>query len=77
MKIFGMLARINVMLVKYRIYFILLLFKEPIQLKRGDTIATNFWRSMGQNKVWYEWSVSKPTIKHIHNLKGMHYVIHL
>ncbi|KAG4068690.1 hypothetical protein HA402_002381 [Bradysia odoriphaga] len=50
---------------------------EPIQLKSGNRIVANFWRSMGQNKVWYEWSVSKPTITHIHNLKGMHYVIYL
>ncbi|KAJ6643013.1 Protein arginine N-methyltransferase 5 [Pseudolycoriella hygida] len=50
---------------------------EPIQLKKGDSIVTNFWRCTGQHKVWYEWSISKPIITYIHNQMGTHYAIHL
>ncbi|KAG4068704.1 hypothetical protein HA402_002395 [Bradysia odoriphaga] len=50
---------------------------EPIFVKKGDQITTNFWRCVAPNKVWYEWSMSTPTTTHIHNLKGIHHAIYL
>lgn len=43
---------------------------EPQQIKAGETIEANFWRCTSNQKVWYEWSITKPNISHIHNLGG-------
>ncbi|GAB0095126.1 Protein arginine N-methyltransferase [Sergentomyia squamirostris] len=43
---------------------------NPVNLKAGDEIEVNFWRRVGQRKVWYEWSISSPQMSHIHNLNG-------
>lgn len=45
---------------------------DPIQLKAGDQIEVNFWRCVSSHQVWYEWSVSSPSITHIHNHRGRH-----
>lgn len=50
---------------------------NPIQLKRFDTITFNIWRKSNQEKVWYEWLVTKPTASFIHNLNGRAYSIRL
>lgn len=52
-------------------------YQEPIQLKAGDRITLNFWRCIAAHKVWYEWSVSQPTITHIHNHNGRHCPIYM
>lgn len=45
---------------------------EPMQCKAGDIIELHFWRCISSHQVWYEWSVAKPIITHIHNHNGRH-----
>lgn len=60
--------------VRFHIFigFSILCLKEPIQLKAGDTVEINMWRCLSSSKVWYEWSVSEPTMTHVHNHNGRH-----
>ena len=39
----------------------------PQQLKAGEELKVHFWRCQEQQRVWYEWSTSRPHISPIHN----------
>lgn len=44
--------------------------KDTMLVKSGNIISVHFWRYCGENKVWYEWSVSLPQQTPIYNLQG-------
>ncbi|XP_076246806.1 protein arginine N-methyltransferase 5 [Calliopsis andreniformis] len=51
--------------------------KEPVQLKAGDQLVVHFWRQCNSKSVWYEWCLSKPTPRPVHNPNGRSYTIGL
>jgi len=51
--------------------------KEPLFLHRGDKLVVHFWRINNGKNVWYEWCVSEPIVRPIHNPKGRSYTIGL
>uniref|UniRef100_A0A5S6QDW6 Protein arginine N-methyltransferase n=1 Tax=Trichuris muris TaxID=70415 RepID=A0A5S6QDW6_TRIMR len=44
--------------------------QHPIQLRKNDTIELHIWRFSTQEKVWYEWSVTRPVLTCVHNPNG-------
>ena len=46
-------------------------------IKRGDDIEVHFWRLVNPKNVWYEWCVTKPYTRPLHNPKGRSYTIGL
>jgi protein arginine N-methyltransferase 5 len=56
---------------------ILFPLREPIQLKKGDTLTLHFWRLVSKKSVWYEWSISDPVSTPVHNPNGRSYEIGL
>lgn len=56
---------------------ILFPIKQPIPLKKGDTICVRFWRCNNGKKVWYEWAITSPSCSAIHNPTGRSYTIGL
>lgn len=55
--------------------------RSPILLDGRDdadaAITLHVWRRVDAHKMWYEWSVSKPTQGHVHNANGRSYWIGL
>ncbi|XP_065849543.1 protein arginine N-methyltransferase 1.5 [Euphorbia lathyris] len=51
--------------------------RTPIQIRPGSPLEVHFWRCSGPSKVWYEWSVSSPTLSPIHNSNGRSYWVGL
>ena len=55
--------------------------RSPILLDGRDdadaAITLHMWRRVDAHKMWYEWSVSKPTQGHVHNANGRSYWIGL
>jgi len=49
--------------------------KNPIDVKKGDTITVHFWRHVTPRQVHYEWCVTSPSISSIHNPNGRTYWI--
>jgi len=56
---------------------ILFPLKEPVQLKKDDTVKLHFWRNVTKKHVWYEWALSEPLAVPIHNPNGRSYEIGL
>lgn len=52
-------------------------FQVPFNVDPNDEIVIHLTRNVGNNSVWYEWTVQQPTPSKIHNLKGKHYSISL
>lgn len=46
---------------------------EPLQVKSGSEIELHFWRKYDEEKVWYEWLISKPLHLPIHNINARSY----
>ncbi|EOA26669.1 hypothetical protein CARUB_v10022745mg, partial [Capsella rubella] len=46
---------------------------KPVQVHPNSPIEAHFWRCSDSKKVWYEWSVSQPTLLPIHNANGSSY----
>ena len=51
--------------------------KNPINIKKNDTITVHFWRCVSSKQVWYEWCVTSPSNSVIHNPNGRTYWIGL
>jgi type II protein arginine methyltransferase len=51
--------------------------QQPVLVARGATIECHFWRCVDDNKVWYEWALTSPSISPIHNPNGRSYAIRL
>ncbi|KAI6647232.1 Protein arginine N-methyltransferase 5-like [Oopsacas minuta] len=51
--------------------------RQPLYVEYADRVLVNFWRRVGKNKVWYEWSVSSPRASGVHNSGGKCYSIGL
>ncbi|XP_077982145.1 protein arginine N-methyltransferase 5-like [Glandiceps talaboti] len=51
--------------------------KEPIYLRKSDKVTVTFWRNITAKNIWYEWCVTEPIIKPIHNPNGRSYTIGL
>ena len=51
--------------------------RQPLYIDRAEILLVNFWRRVGKNKVWYEWSVSGPRASGVHNSGGKCYSIGL
>jgi protein arginine N-methyltransferase 5 len=51
--------------------------KEPMYLRRGERLTTHFWRINNGKNVWYEWCITEPSVRPIHNPKGRSYTIGL
>jgi len=47
--------------------------RNPIYIPPDSIVEINFWRRVGKTKVWYEWSVTSPTVTPIHNTNGRSY----
>ncbi|EFH56833.1 predicted protein [Arabidopsis lyrata subsp. lyrata] len=43
---------------------------KPVEVHPKSPIEAHFWRCSDSTKVWYEWSVSLPTVSLIHNRNG-------
>ncbi len=56
---------------------ILFPLKDPVQLKKEDTLRLHFWRNVTRQHVWYEWAVSDPVSVPVHNPNGRSYEIGL
>jgi len=56
---------------------ILFPLKDPVQLKKEDTLKLHFWRNVTRQHVWYEWAVSDPVSVPVHNPNGRSYEIGL
>lgn len=52
-------------------------FQEPICLKKGDNLTVHFWRMCTNKNIWYEWCVTEPYVRPLHNPKGRSYTIGL
>ena len=52
-------------------------FQEPMCLQKGDTLTVHFWRMCTSKNVWYEWCVTEPYVRPLHNPKGRSYTIGL
>ncbi|XP_047326834.1 protein arginine N-methyltransferase 1.5-like [Impatiens glandulifera] len=50
---------------------------EPVYVASGVPLELDFWRCCDQTKVWYEWSVTSPTLSHVHNSCGDSYSVNL
>ena len=44
--------------------------KAPMLVNRGEKIAVHFWRNVEEKKVWYEWSITAPSVSCVHNVNG-------
>lgn len=51
--------------------------KDPVYLRRGDKLVVHFWRLSNTKNVWYEWCITEPVSRPIHNPKGRSYTIGL
>lgn len=51
--------------------------RKPIYLPAGSVLDVHFWRCIGATKVWYEWSVTSPSVSPIHNCGGRSYWVGL
>jgi len=51
--------------------------RKPIYLPAGSVLDVHFWRCVGATKVWYEWSVTSPSVSPIHNCGGRSYWVGL
>jgi len=49
--------------------------RQPIFVRKGQVMKSNWWRCNNDKKVWYEWSVSEPVPGPIHNPSGRSYYI--
>jgi len=58
----------------FPIYFPL---REPVLLRKGQTIRSHWWRRHNASKVWYEWALSEPAATPIHNPGGRSWSIGL
>ncbi|KAL1207139.1 Protein arginine N-methyltransferase 1.5 [Cardamine amara subsp. amara] len=54
----------------YPIFFPLM---KPVEVHPKSPIEAHFWRCNDSTKVWYEWSLSLPTLSPIHNPNGSSY----
>ena len=48
-----------------------------MRLRGKEKVTINFWRICDEHKVWYEWCITEPYPKRIHNSEGKHYTIGL
>eukprot|EP01018_Ginkgo_biloba_P031681 Gb_23660 [translate_table: standard] len=51
--------------------------RKPIYMPAGSVLEVHFWRCAGATKVWYEWSVTAPSVSPIHNCGGRSYWVGL
>ncbi|XP_057813500.2 protein arginine N-methyltransferase 1.5 isoform X1 [Cryptomeria japonica] len=51
--------------------------RKPIYISAGSVLEVQFWRCTGATKVWYEWSVTAPSVSPIHNCGGRSYWVGL
>jgi len=51
--------------------------KEPVYVSQGDKLVVHFWRVTTNKDVWYEWCITDPIPRPIHNPKGRSYTIGL
>ncbi|XP_006815550.1 protein arginine N-methyltransferase 5-like [Saccoglossus kowalevskii] len=51
--------------------------KEPIYVHKGEKVSVSFWRNCTAKNIWYEWCVTSPIVKPIHNSNGRSYTIGL
>jgi len=56
---------------------ILFPLKDPVQLRKDDTVKLHFWRNVTKKHVWYEWCISEPVCVPVHNPNGRSYEIGL
>lgn len=51
--------------------------KDPVYLREADKLVVHFWRLSNPKNVWYEWCITEPVVRPIHNPKGRSYTIGL
>jgi len=51
--------------------------REPVSLKRGQSLQLHFWRQTNTKAVWYEWCLSSPIVTNIQNPNGRSHSIGL
>ncbi|XP_024517472.1 protein arginine N-methyltransferase 5 isoform X2 [Selaginella moellendorffii] len=51
--------------------------RTPIYVPAGALLELHFWRCVAPTKVWYEWSVTSPTVSPLHNPNGRSYWVGL
>jgi len=49
--------------------------RNPIFVRRGEVLKSNWWRCQNDKKVWYEWTITEPAPQPIHNPSGRSYYI--
>ncbi len=48
-----------------------------MHLSTGDNVSVHMWRMCTEKNVWYEWCVTDPQVRAVHNPKGRSYTIDL
>ena len=52
--------------------------REPIHVRKGDSMRAHFWRKRSKSKVWYEWALETETqMSPIHNPTGRSYAVNM
>eukprot|EP00271_Cylindrocystis_brebissonii_P015961 TRINITY_DN39061_c0_g1_i1.p1 TRINITY_DN39061_c0_g1~~TRINITY_DN39061_c0_g1_i1.p1 ORF type:complete len:675 (-),score=92.30 TRINITY_DN39061_c0_g1_i1:75-2099(-) len=51
--------------------------RHPLYVPLGAQVECHFWRCTSPTKVWYEWSVTSPSVSPIHNPNGRSYWVGL
>jgi protein arginine N-methyltransferase 5 len=51
--------------------------KDPLYVHQGDKLVVHFWRLTNSKNVWYEWCITDPVTRPLHNPKGRSYTIGL
>lgn len=44
--------------------------RAPFHVREGTMIECQFWRCVGEHRVWYEWAVTEPEAGPLHNPRG-------
>ena len=70
---FSFLCRLHFFL--FFLFFISI--QSPVYVSAGSKVQVSFWRKVSTKKVWYEWSVTSPTVLPVHNPNGRSYWIGL
>eukprot|EP01105_Mastigella_eilhardi_P006288 TRINITY_DN17916_c0_g1_i1.p1 TRINITY_DN17916_c0_g1~~TRINITY_DN17916_c0_g1_i1.p1 ORF type:complete len:606 (+),score=151.62 TRINITY_DN17916_c0_g1_i1:51-1868(+) len=56
---------------------IFLPLRNPVVVPAGSLVEVHLWRRCNKNKVWYEWTLTKPVDTPVHNPNGRSYCIGL
>jgi len=56
---------------------VVVVMQDPVYLRQGDKLVVHFWRLSNPKNVWYEWCLTEPVARPIHNPKGRSYTIGL